>query len=352
MNVLKDLLSLAHTHSGMEEMEINEECLVLLLGDLANFGKSKDDEIDAMYHSFKRLALTIKHLSLNEFSCKASLRALRTFFPNLQWLSIDFKVIIGGSPEDTEDERALGLYLLNSSLVHLDFNSSLDNLPVTWLSLDSSLSTLSSLSVKVVEFTSQYLDLISKFSATLTTLNIEIHGIELPLESTTRAAFSMVKILRLAGTRDELKVLLELFKTSPLVCLEMKSNLTTFPETEETVNNMLVDSTSTYPSLRHLIFEDRFSRQELFTSLIDACAKKKISLEFPAWSNQLIKDDAFKYDLKDPQEDLVHETGIQLALKYGERRLSMLKKEKDSGELKRMYQRCKWLRASAAEMMD
>lgn len=162
----------------------------------------------------------------------------------------------------------------------------------------------------------------------------------------------MVKILRLAGTRDELKVLLELFKTSPLVCLEMKSNLTTFPETEETVNNMLVDSTSTYPSLRHLIFEDRFSRQELFTSLIDACAKKKISLEFPAWSNQLIKDDAFKYDLKDPQEDLVHETGIQLALKYGERRLSMLKKEKDSGELKRMYQRCKWLRASAAEMMD
>lgn len=145
-----------------------------LLGGLGDPGNSKDNELDAIYQSFKRLAENITSLTLTQ--CRTSLQVLK-LFPSLKDIMVNGVGNLNGSKETADDDRAVGVLLAQYQLTKLTlggFDIISNTILDIWLALDwKSASSLQLLDIRTDYCDTQYLQFISKFSTTLQRLSLD-----------------------------------------------------------------------------------------------------------------------------------------------------------------------------------
>lgn len=349
---LRDLLSFAHGFVNMNFMYLDSSSIQLLLGDLSQLGTSDDEELEEIHHSFKRLAETISSLTLDDFRIPET-SAILSLFPKLKMLALTFVSIDSTSLEETSDEQKLGLILSNLSLEHLDIGSGeILVIPRSWIELEwASCVTLTSIHINAPNITPSCLQLISKFSSSLRTLRLHVTYLEIDPDFKFTNLLTALSTLDLFVDEDNVSTLISLFFESPLVLLSLSWSTWDPLETPPAMDASLSVLIPKIPSLKHLIISNRFIPQDLSILLTGVCTRLNIKLEHTKWRDQFLNDED-DWPFENSDQLLYYKPAISKALKYGERKLSTLNKEKDVEGMKEMFENCEWLRASAAEMMD
>lgn len=116
---------------------------------------------------------------------------------------------------------------------------------------------------------------------------------------------------------------------------------------------MLAELLTTFrATLRIVTICNQFASRKSFQPLIALYSQSNVDLQFNDWPVEYSNSYFNGGEFEEKNQLSYLEPAISTALKYGERKLSTLKKEEDLEGMKEMFENCRWLRASAAEMMD
>lgn len=358
LNINLEILSTALGLTNLEEVIIHSASFNVIFPSIRSALETVSRSED-FRQGFRNLGQKVTSLVLNDITVKEVITYL-PLFPNLtRFVFHERRGNYRGpdrSAQKQKDFVDFGVLLSNYRLefLHLIIIS-INGWVHTWTNLDwSSRSSLRSIVVQAVKVGPKLLNFISIFSAQLKLLSLigECTGLTIPI-FTFPSVFSSLEYLSLEMSPTSWITMIRLFSLSPVARLLIHVDGPELPLTISTVEGGICIVVPDLTFLRMLILVDRVIRTYSFPILVNVCAERKISLHFnllSAHSPDLLNSD--NLDIQN-QHQLDYQIPILTkALQYGEQKLLRSEKEKDYEGVKDMYERCTWLRANAAEMMD
>lgn len=265
--------------------------------------------------------------------------------------------MLAESGETEEDKQALGVLLAKYPLTSLNLKSysHTETIPDSWLAIDwNSTSSLQLFAMSTAYFSTQDLRLISKFSSTLETVSLELSALNVDSGYKLTCSFDHLSHLNLELPANLASSLLLQFLNARLLSLHITAGESDGTGTDHVNSDLFITTLKSFPTLNCLVICERFTSPENCSSLIQFCEDKGIHLELIEWKDQYVgqQHESDGWEFETAHQSLYYAPAISKALKYGARKLSNLKKAEDLEGMKEMLENCKWLRASAAEMMD
>lgn len=311
---------------------------------------------------FRILGKNINSLMLKRFTVKDAISCL-DLFPNLKSFSFNEGNSTYSGPdriaEKQSDLAKLGKLLAGYRFEHLKLDFRGNGTWVgKWSGLDwCSCSTLRSIEITLPQFGRSLINFVAIFSTqlkffTLASNSIVAGSLIMDSSYTLPTTFPLLEHLSFNMATSSWTRMISLFSLSPVTQLQINIDEQDSPDLLPE-DSTICSFVTHFPSLRKLIIYDRIIRPNSLPILVQLCTQSHILLEFQLFLHH--SPDALKFE--DTQLHSQHRLAYQLpilakALQYGERKLLRLEKEKDLEGMQEMWDKCIWLRANAAEMMD